>query len=440
MKNEPYVIKLESEIKKLKQEIIALKKNKVSEEGFSSGKSELNANNEEIFHKLVEAAAGKIGQDFFDNIVKSIAEWLGVDCVLIGQIVDYERIEAVPLYLDGKIMHGFSYELEGTPCDITTRKGYCVYTENVIELFPKDKILVDLNAKSYIGTALYNKEGDINGVICAVSRKKLNIPPYARDIMKIIGARVTAEIERKKIEEDLIKSQDELKESNITKDKFFSIIAHDLINPFNTILGFSDLLRRKFYTYPQQKQLEFVKYIFDNAKNAYELLNNLLNWSLSQRGMLKIIPELFNLRNLSNECINIVKDFANQKNIKIVNKIDKQLNVFTDKNMLSTIIRNLLSNSVKYSHNDKTITLLNNQNENKVVIIIKDEGFGIEKERIVNLFSLIKPEIKRTVKQESGSGLGLVICKDFIEKMGGTIHVESEVGIGSKFYVSIPLT
>ena len=128
--------------------------------------------NGELLHSVVEAAASKIGQDFFDNIVIKLSEWLGAECVLIGRMTKNERVEAVPLLLDGKISHGFSYELAGSPCEITSRKGYCCYTENVINLFPKDQILVDLNAESYIGSALFNKDGIVNGVICAVSRIK----------------------------------------------------------------------------------------------------------------------------------------------------------------------------------------------------------------------------------------------------------------------------
>ncbi|MFC2138572.1 sensor histidine kinase, partial [Bacteroidota bacterium] len=281
---------LEIEIIKLKNEISKLKKESEKREKEFYKKSLELERNEKMLHNLVEASVGKIGQDFFNNIVKRLAEWLNVDCVLIGQIEGVERINAVPLYLDGVIKHGFSYELEGTPCAITTRKGYCEYPENVIQLFPKDEILVDLDAQAYIGTALYNKSGEINGVICAVSREKLVVPPYAQDIMKIIGARVSAEIERKKMEE-------ELKESNATKDKFFSIIAHDLINPFNSILGLSELLKRKYDYYEKSKMKQLIKFIYHNAKNTYELLNNLLNWSRSQLGKIKYQEEKLNLLN-----------------------------------------------------------------------------------------------------------------------------------------------
>ncbi len=242
------------EIEKLKLEL----KNTRLEVDSLNEKLILNENkhlkNEKLLHSLVEAAAGKIGQDFFDNIVLRLSKWLNADCVLIGQIVEKERIKAVPLFLDGKVSHEFSYDLAGTPCDITTRKGYCEYPENVIQLFPKDKILVDLNAEGYIGTALYDKAGNINGVICAVSRQKIQIPPYARDIMKIIGARVSAEIERINAEKALKLSEAELKASNITKDKLFSVIAHDLKNPFNIILGFIELLLNDDRKYSPEKQ------------------------------------------------------------------------------------------------------------------------------------------------------------------------------------------
>ncbi len=231
---------------------------------------------EKLMHSLVEAAAGKTGQDFFDNIVLRLSEWLGAECVLIGRMVENERIKAVPLYLDGKISQDFSYDLAGSPCDIIIRKGYCEFDKDVINLFPKDKILVDLSAEGYIGTALYNKEGEANGVICTVSRKKLIIPSYAKDILKIIWARVSAEIERLKTEEDLKQSEAELKESNATKDKLFSIIAHDLKSPFNLILGFSDLLTKNAGKYDAAKQKKMIEAIHQATKNAHALLENLL--------------------------------------------------------------------------------------------------------------------------------------------------------------------
>ncbi|MBA7513095.1 hypothetical protein ES705_05105 [subsurface metagenome] len=296
--------------------------------------------NEKMLHSLVEAAAGKIGQDFFDNIVARLAEWLSADCVLIGQMIENERINAVPLYLDGEISHDFSYALEETPCAVTRRKGYCAYSENVINLFPKDKILVDLNAEGYIGTALYNEKGVANGVICAVSRKKLNIPPYAKDLMKIVGARVTAEIERKKIEEALSKSEAELRESNAMKDKFFSILADDQKNLLATMTGFSNLLLTNYDVYNAEENKKFIGIINQSSKNISALLENLLTWSRSQRGLLEFSLDNINLHSIAEDTIALVKEMANKKHISLQLYIENNSYVYAYKNMLAFIKQN----------------------------------------------------------------------------------------------------
>ena len=395
------------------------------------------AQNEKMLHSLVEAAAGKIGQDFFDNIVTKLAEWLGADCVLIGRMIEPERINALPLYLDGKISHNFSYALEDTPCSVTSRKGFCAYPENVINLFPKDEILVDLNAEGYIGTALYNEQGETNGVICAVSRQKLNIPPHAKDIMKIIGARVTAEIERKKIEEAFLKSEAELKESNAMKDKFFSILAHDLRSPLATAIGFSDLLLERYDTFGAKKNKEYIGIINQCTNSIFALLDNLLTWSRSQRGLIGFSPEKLNLCSFVNNSIELLKESANNKNISLQLNIQDNLFVKADKNMLATVLRNLISNAIKFTGTGGNVEISAYiqplKSGKQVMVSIKDDGIGISEEDLVNLFQIDKNYSTVGTENEKGTGLGLVLCKEFVEKNGGNIYAESKEGKGSEF-------
>ncbi len=408
---------------------VELLKNKLKE------KEETFDKHEKLLHSLVEAAAGKIGQDFFDNIVVNLSKWLGTDCVLIGQIVGKERIKAVPLYLDGNISHDFSYDLEGTPCAVTSRKGYCEYPENVIELFPKDKILVDLNAQGYIGTALYNNEGKINGVICAVSRNKLEIPPYARDIMKIIGARVSAEIERLKTEKELKRSEAALKASNATKDKLFSIIAHDLKNPFNSLLGFLDLMLSNLEKYDIQKQKRLLKVMNESANNTYNLLENLLSWALSQRDIISYNPEVIQLDSIVNDSFKVFQSLAGEKNIALISDVSKFFKVKADKNMLLTILRNLLSNAIKFTASGGNVEVIaaRSANGNNIEISVKDTGMGMDPARIEQLFQIDKTYTEQGTAGEKGTGLGLIICKDFVERNGGKIRVKSRPGQGSTF-------
>jgi signal transduction histidine kinase len=432
--NKKEIERLQLELKNKELEVDSLNEKLIINE-------EIHKKYERLLHSLVEAAAGKIGQDFFDNIVIRLSQWLNAECVLIGQIVDYERVKAVPLYLDGKISYDFSYELAGSPCDITTRKGYCEYTENVIHLFPKDQILVDLNAESYIGTALYNNKGDINGVICAVSRRKLEIPPYAKDIMKIIGARVSAEIERINAEKALRDSEAALKTSNATKDKLFSIIAHDLRNPFNIILGFSDLLLDNKREFKADKAKFLLEKIQSSAKSAYSLLENLLAWALSQRDLLTYKAEILDLAQIADESITLFQNMACEKQIALINTVPKNLKVKADRDMLSTIIRNLMSNAIKYSRLGGDVVISAKKalfaSEEVAEIYVKDNGVGIDPAIIEKLFQIDRNYTECGTAEEKGTGLGLIICKDFIERNGGEITVESEPGSGSMFVFTL---
>jgi len=395
-------------------------------------------NNEQMFHALVETAVGDIGQDFFNHIVIKLSAWLKAECVIIGKVLDGNRVEALPMYLDGKIIHGYSYELKGTPCDLTTKKGYCTYENNVIHLFPEDKDLVDIKAEGYVGAALYNKNGEPNGVLCAISRNKLDLPPQAEDIMRIIGARVTSEIERTKTQTALKISERKLKESNMSKDKFFSIIAHDLKAPFNSLLGFSELLVKEI----QSNNLVYIKkyahLIHKVSNQSYSLLNNLLDWSLAQTGGMKFNPEKVNFTEMSNELIDYFKNIAQNKKISIKSTINSNLELVADRNMLTTIIRNLLSNAIKYTPQDGEITISATKDIKETNISIKDTGVGIKTEDLGKLFKIEEASSTRGTENEKGTGLGLILCCDLVEKHNGKIWVESKVGSGSLFSFTIP--
>ncbi len=158
---------------------------------------------EEMLQTLAETTAGTIGQDFFDRIVFRLCEWLDVDCAIIGQIVEDNRVKALSMQLDGKIIPDYAYDLAGTPCENVAEEGYCTYPEGVSQLFPEDENLVELKAEGYIGVPLRDKNGKPIGILCAISRQKLTLPSRIYEFMSIIAARASAEIERKQIEEAL---------------------------------------------------------------------------------------------------------------------------------------------------------------------------------------------------------------------------------------------
>ncbi len=233
-----------------------------------------------------------------------------------------------------------------------------------------------------------------------------------------------------------------LKELNATKDKFYSIIAHDLKSPFNTMLGFSELLIENFDKYDSQKKKKFIGIIQKGVQNTYKLLGNLLLWSRSQRGIIDFKPENLNLYLLIGETIEILRQSVANKSITLINQIPEDIFFKADRNMLSTIIRNLISNAIKFTHKGGEITIkahtITDENNHKFIeITVKDSGVGISPEKQTKLFKMTEDISTKGTENEAGTGLGLILCKEFVEKHGGKIWVESEVGKGSKFIITL---
>ncbi len=230
-----------------------------------------------------------------------------------------------------------------------------------------------------------------------------------------------------------------LEQMNHTKDKFFSIIAHDLKNPFNSILGFSDLLIENFKDYDDDKKIKFLKIIKVSSQKASNLLSDLLLWANNQSGNLKFEPRKVDVSLVVVDVLSLVQIQAANKNITIYNNLDSNIISNIDENMISTVFRNLLSNAIKFTFENGEIQLYSIVRPNSVEICVKDNGTGIPLEDQNGLFEI---EVKNTsigTANEHGSGLGLILCKDFIEKHGGNIWVKSEPGIGSEFWFSLPL-
>ncbi|NOZ45217.1 MAG: PAS domain-containing sensor histidine kinase [Chlorobi bacterium] len=246
--------------------------------------------------------------------------------------------------------------------------------------------------------------------------------------------------ERLKAEEELKNSEAELIKTNSQKDKFFSILAHDLKNPFNTLLGFTELLHLNHNKYNAEKRHKFISLIYDNAKNIHNLLENLLLWSRNQRNRINYKPKQINLYNLIQENFRLFTPAANEKNIKLLNFVKKDIEAFADYNMIDTVLRNLLSNAIKFTSQKGKITVkseLINQPEEMIKISVEDTGIGITKENLPKLFSISDNFTTEGTENEKGTGLGLILCKEFIEKHKGKIWVESSIDKGSSFIITL---
>lgn len=235
------------------------------------------------------------------------------------------------------------------------------------------------------------------------------------------------------------KTENSLKELIATKDKLFSIIAHDLRSPFNSIIGFSELLIENSNDILLEDSEQYIKIINSAAKNTLILLDNLLNWAKSQTGQLSFNPEKILFSEVVQEIITLSKSIAKSKNITLEYSCAANLEVFVDVNMLNTVLRNLISNAIKFTNVGGYIKVSAELKQDQVEITISDNGIGINKEKCNELFSITSNTTTLGTADENGSGLGLVLCKEFIQKNNGDIWVESEENKGSNFIFTLPI-
>lgn len=234
------------------------------------------------------------------------------------------------------------------------------------------------------------------------------------------------------------KIENQLKEANATKDRFISILGHDLKNPFNSLLGFSDLLLKNIDRYDRKKIKELVGFINNSSKKTYNLLNNLLEWSRSQRNKIPFNPEMTNLYYLVQDSYLLLNSSAEAKKIQIKLNIPQEIDVEVDTEMIKTVVRNLLSNAIKFTPENGTITISANKDNEKIQLEIADTGTGMNEKTKNSLFKIGETKSKAGTNGEQGTGFGLLLCKEFIDKHNGKIDVKSEVNKGSRFIITIP--
>ncbi len=257
--------------------------------------------------------------------------------------------------------------------------------------------------------------------------------PIIEDNGEIIGATVFSYDITKRV-----LAQRQLDLSNKTKDKFFSIIAHDLRSPIGNIKSALEFLTTET-DLSQEDMVEMLDKLSSSAINTYDLLENLLQWSLTERGLIENNSDYYYLRELIENAIRITKNIAHSKNIQILTYLSDDIKVYVDKNMLYTILRNLINNAIKYSFENTSIKVRATSDDNFALIKVIDQGVGIKKEVIPYLNQMDKTITTYGTSGEKGSGLGLVLCHELVNKIGGKLWVESEEDKGSTFYFTIPV-
>lgn len=247
----------------------------------------------------------------------------------------------------------------------------------------------------------------------------------------------------KKLSIKLEKSEKKLMQANSDKDKFFTIMAHDLKSPFNAILGFTEVLKNDYKNLDEKDKTRMIKSISDSTNETYKLLENLLIWSQNETGRIDFKPQKKDLSKIVDEILSLMQIQADTKQIKIENNIKANTIAMVDKDMIHVIFRNLISNAIKFTEKGGQVFIYA---ENALIngvkfikISVEDNGVGMTEQEVVKLFSLSENHTSSGTNSEKGTGLGLILCQEFVTKHGGTIWVESKPEVGSVFNFTLPL-
>lgn len=243
---------------------------------------------------------------------------------------------------------------------------------------------------------------------------------------------------RRHAEEELLELNQQLQAANASKDKFFSIIAHDLRSPFTALIGLTEAIVEDIDAYSKDRIKSILHRLHESSKQVYTLLTNLLTWSRLQRGLIEHHVEQVPLNGIVSYIINLFSAAARQKQITLKNQVPAGLSVYADQNMVNTIIRNLISNALKFTGPNGTITVSARQGEKTVEVAVSDTGIGMNQEEMEKIFRIDAKYSKPGTAGEEGTGLGLILCQELVQKNGGSIRVDSEPGQGTTFTIHLP--
>jgi PAS domain S-box-containing protein len=396
-------------------------------------------------YALFEITSGITSTDNLDELLKLIHKSLGK--------VVYAENCFVALFDQSTELFSFPYfvdKVDTTPTTTSLSKSCSAYVFKTVkplllsqEFFDKlveqgEVELVGSNSPSWVGIPLQTPSKVI-GVLVLQHYEKENV--YSENDVKFlvsIGSQIAMAIERKKAEEEINLKNEQLQLINAEKDKFFSIIAHDLRGPLSAFVGATQILTEEIQTMEVEEIKDITLSMKTSATNIYSLLENLLEWSRLKRGRLDFTLEKLNLRNSINGCINLLSEPARKKEIKISVSVPEEIEVFSDKHMLDTVIRNIVSNAIKFTPNGGNVLVkAGYKGDHTVEVKVIDSGIGMTPELKSKLFMLNEKTSRIGTAGELSTGLGLLLCKEFIEQCGGTIGVESETAKGSTFFFTL---
>ncbi|MCU7512114.1 MAG: PAS domain S-box protein [Ignavibacteria bacterium] len=322
-------------------------------------------------------------------------------------------------------------------------KAMLLTEDDDLELQKKGEVdLVGSPARIWLGVPLQIKEKTIGAMVVQDYTREEAYTENDKETLELISYPVSRAIERRKNEEQILEYVQQLKETNATKDRFFSFISHDLRGPFSSLLGFSEMMLEDFESLPHEDLKRYLEIINATSRNLYNLLNNLLQFSRFQTGRVQNNPSEYNLGELVSKNVDLLRGNALKKGIHLTTETTINRAAFVDEEMISSAIQNLITNAVKFTPRNGSITVkcVQMEGEDKAMISVCDTGVGMDKDTLDKLFRIEVIHSTSGTEKEPGTGLGLILTKEFVEKNNGRIWVQSTPGKGSTFCFTLPLS
>ncbi len=404
---------------------------------------------QKVLYDISKEASKTISmKELYKNIHEIIKTFMSADNFYIAIHDIRTNLISFPYFQDIHNEYPSEREFGNGWTEVVLKSGQSrIFTQEIAREIEVVEKVEEKGKPSAIWIGIYLKfEGNYRGVLAikdydnpvAYSDEDMQILQFVSEqIIKVLDKKYADKRLQDTIRE-LSKSKKELEIINNNKDRFFSIIAHDLRAPFNTLLGVTEMISGNLDTMSQEEIKETASIMTSSTNNLFKLIENLLNWSRLQMGAFQINPKVLSITSIILEVLEVVKYLAEEKNIHIENNIT-DTSVYADAECFKTVTRNLLNNAIKFTARGGKIILSSVENDSYAHISVQDTGVGMSAEVVANLFNITSKTSTTGTENEKGTGLGLILCKDLMEKNNGTISVESELGKGSKFTFTLPI-
>jgi signal transduction histidine kinase len=394
---------------------------------------------EETLSTLLRGTSQVTGNMFLKEFSKLLCRTFNAKYSIIGKLsADKKRLNIVQSFglLPENIKSGCG--IQNTIFENVVRGYTTFYPSGIKELFPEDSFASLNNIEGFMGTPMYGNSGEVMGILAFMNDKPLKEVTNSRYILSIFAARTAAELQRIRSKEILKEQTRELATSNTVKDKLLSVISQDLINPLHNVIAYYDHVRLNSKVIENDKIINRFEIIDNSLKNIFFTLENLSEWSRIYREPIRPRVENISIKETIEQSLSLYRYLAEIKNLKIDLQLENCPMLSTDKHMFNIIVRNVISNAVKFNKNFGLITVICEENDFGVILKIKDTGIGMLPAEIKAIMKANRDIPELEFKRKNSCGLGLVLTRNFIERLSGKVEIESTPDVGTAVIISLP--